>query len=180
MVKITIIFSSQLLLSSYLFGYTLTDHSSNDGIHYTFTGYCSNGNGTFQGNHTPDIQSAYACGPNGCISGKSKDEVIYKTCNKKQTRSSYGYIKKGALVFRKRTGGGSIEHALTPEKDFNRMDSATRDAIFGDGEYDVFKIRSKSKIKIIKKYHHNISGSNYYKIADSSSIYYILEKDLLR
>jgi len=160
--------------------YTITQNNSDDGIHYTFVGHCD-GNGVFQGNSTPSINEAYVCGPKKCFHAKSRDTAIKKACEvtKAETSTKYGYVKSKAYLFKKRTGDGSINWALTPAPGkVPHMDKIVMDSMMG-GKYAVPRNADANiKVILLKKYADKKLLQSYWKVKTGSGVFYILDKDI--
>ena len=168
-----------LLTITTMFGYTITEINSDDGVHFTFVGHCD-GKGVFNGNATPSTNDAYICGPiGGCFHAKSKEEGIRKACAMKKASAKYGYLKRKALVFKKRNGEGGIIWALTPRPGkIPYMDKVIMDSMLG-GKYAVKRNADNNfKIKLLKKYTDKNLLQSYWKAKDKSNIFYILDKDV--
>ena len=135
-----------------------------DGNGYTSTVECTNGkwisitknNNIYQGLHKISLHLneviSFECGSNKKISSNEK----------------YGYVKKGALLFKKRKGDGSIEWALSPapKGKMAHMNKVTLHSILG-GNYSLPKNNvANIKVKLLKKFTHN------------NRIVYILDKDI--
>lgn len=167
------------IFSINIFAYTITEINSDNGIHFTFVGHCD-GRGVFNGNSTPTLNEAYICGPIGnCFHAKSKEVGIRKACAKTKTSIKYGYLKKGAHVFNKRKGDGSIEWALTsaPGK-IPHMDKVIMDSML-KGKYAVRRNADNNfKIKLLKKYTNKSLLQSYWKARDARDIFYVLDKDV--
>jgi len=92
---------------------------------------------------------------------------------------TYGYIKKGAIIFSKQTGENSIEWALSyvdpnnPNRG-NYMKFAELRVIYGE----LPKNGTRKKIRLYKKYTKPNLSSSYWKIKDGSKTKYIAEEDI--